>query len=852
MKEKGISYREAQKEASKIFAEEKKAKREAKAKAFSKGVTAFKKKYKGKGTGNTDIEKDASISAKPVGKRVSKRGKVYYEYRDNRTDQKQPQPSDYPRLAKGGSVSEKKFKKEYQGNDGIVWITGETKKGVTKFTPHYKGYVIDSAYPFANEKQLKDFIEDYIISNQKYNELRYKEPKQISMAKGGTIMSSDIKEKIFDENGERKIDKKSIEILTDYVNSLEQTKSANQKDGEYTPSRKKLHGKIIEKFKDGVVCIDNNKPIAILMGGSPASGKSTFLKKYAPYLLKDEILRIDADEVRAMLPEYEGWNASQTHLETKDIVNTLLSDRTIGLPCETDIIYDGTMNSNKSYLPLIKLLRKMDYKIFVVYIDKVPKDVIVDRALNRYKSSGRFVPLEVIDDFFDKGKTALNEIKKKVDGYMIVDGSSGDYKVIEEGGMKLPKTRKYGKIGSPMKKKMEFGGDIAKSYDVRPPYGTYAKGGVTTSQKHDLIKSNNQMIADIDKYLSLAPMDNSEEEYRFREELRQQKASLEANNLHLKDSMMAKVDMTTSQKNDLIKSNNQMIADIDTYLSYPMKNSEKEYRYREELREQKAFLEANNLTLKDSMMAKGGKITELKSVGSMLDVDKAIIYPQLASGKADMTSPMSLTEDEVSSEWYDSLSKKDALMVNKSISLSKKRMAKGGMVEEWSIQTDNEDEFFDNEEDAREFWESLSEKERKSGQYFRKSYFTNEYGELEEDEVEIIEQFAKGGKMKRDWSTYYNDGGMVEGYDVRSPYGTYAEGGTLPIGYHRMPDGEIMADSEHFAKGGVISSDDIINIEGKMYKVITKNRKDAKGNPTHELVDYYEEVKTTKRKKRKR
>ena len=180
----------------------------------------------------------------------------------------------------------------------------------------------------------------------------------------------------------------------------------------------------------------------------------------------------------------------------------------------------------------------------------------------------------------------------------------------------------------------------------------------------------------------------------------------------------------------------------------------------------------------------------------------------------------------------------------------------------------------------------------------------------------------------------------------------FAEGGTLPIGYHRMPDGEIMADSEHFAKGGnlsnkvvkidgtikkityddtrdisircvdelidlgvlnedddtfevqdliqdeinkvlsldiddnfsvniidgeimpdsedfakggyvcmscgeyakggKVSSGDVIKIDGKMYKVITKNRKDAKGNPTHELVDYYEEVKTTKRKKRKR
>jgi len=71
---------------------------------------------------------------------------------------------------------------------------------------------------------------------------------------------------------------------------------------------------------------------------------------------------------------------------------------------------------------------------------------------------------------------------------------------------------------------------------------------------------------------------------------------------------------------------------------------------------------------------------------------------------------------------------------------NKIKYAKGGMFEEWSIQTDNEDEHFENEQNAREFWESLSDKERKSGQYFRKSYFKNQDGEFEEDEVEVIEQ----------------------------------------------------------------------------------------------------------------
>ena len=295
--------------------------------------------------------------------------------------------------------------------------------------------------------------------------------KELNMAKGGNVeeinwseyykeggitkssMSKEMQDRLFDENGDRKIDRESIRVLTDYVNSLPQTKSMyyNESTDKYSPSRQKVHKEILKEFQDKLVCIESDEPIAILMGGSPASGKSTFLRKYAPYLLSEELLRIDADEVRSQLPEYEGWNASQTHLETKDIVNTLLSDRTIGMPCKFDVIYDGTMNNTKSYLPLIKTLRELGYKIFVVYIDNVPKDVIVKRALERYGKSGRFVPLEVIDDFFDKGKSALNEIKQKVDGYMIVDGGSNDYSIIEESGIKLPQNRAYGKIGFPTK-----------------------------------------------------------------------------------------------------------------------------------------------------------------------------------------------------------------------------------------------------------------------------------------------------------------------------------------------------------------------------------------------------------------
>ncbi len=302
-------------------------------------------------------------------------------------------------------------------------------------------------------------------------------------------------------DGVRQIDPESIRKLTECSESLPQTKTMHtDEDGEYKPYRKALHRRIINGVKDGLICIERDQPIAILMGGSPASGKSTFLKKSAPYLLGTEILKIDADEIRAQLPEYRGYNATQTHMETKDIVNTLLSDRTIGVPCRFDVIYDGTMNNTKSYIPLINLLKDQGYKIFIVYIDRVPEEVVKDRALKRYQKSGRFVPMSVIDDFFSKGTAALEQLKKEVDGYMVVDGSSGDYKVIEQGGMKLPKDRQYSRIGTPIEVsteevvvEMKWGGKLYEKGGINPDdpatkgaveHRAGAAGGLLVGKRH--------------------------------------------------------------------------------------------------------------------------------------------------------------------------------------------------------------------------------------------------------------------------------------------------------------------------------------------------------------------------------
>lgn len=216
-------------------------------------------------------------------------------------------------------------------------------------------------------------------------------------------------------------------------------------DYQYTPERQKLHQKIIADMVDKSACITQGAPVAILTGGAPGSGKSSFLKKYAQWLTSDKIFHIDADLVREKLPEYQGWNSASGHQETRDIVDQLL--KSFDKPCKHDLLYDGTLTNPKKYITLIRNLKKMGYKVYIAYLD-IPKEISIERALKRYQNNkggktkfGRYVPINVIDDFYKVGTAGLNEIKNAVDGYIVVDSLS--QKIIERGGENIPKDRNY-------------------------------------------------------------------------------------------------------------------------------------------------------------------------------------------------------------------------------------------------------------------------------------------------------------------------------------------------------------------------------------------------------------------------
>lgn len=258
-----------------------------------------------------------------------------------------------------------------------------------------------------------------------------------------------------DANGQVRIDAEGLILLDKCIENDPDTKRMHTteiKDAEgnvisveYTKERKALHNKIIKELTGDAVCIKQGQPIAVLMGGAPGSGKSTFLNNHAKYLNSEFIWKVDADLVREFLPEYKGWNSASTHQETRDITNELIDS--FDKPCKHDLLYDGTMSNSLKYIPLVRKLKQMGYLVFIIYMD-IPKEVSIERAMGRYVNNtggktkyGRYVPLSVIDDFYRTGKEGFNEIKGAVDGYVLVESLT--QKIIEKGGLDVPADRNY-------------------------------------------------------------------------------------------------------------------------------------------------------------------------------------------------------------------------------------------------------------------------------------------------------------------------------------------------------------------------------------------------------------------------
>lgn len=193
--------------------------------------------------------------------------------------------------------------------------------------------------------------------------------------------------------------------MDEVIARIEKRKPTNKiyfKNGKWDEERTKIHEDIIKKFLNPKSMrkakpTKGVKPKYVMFGGRGGSGKGSFTraKKHGgvEVINKDEFIILDTDEIKKMLPEYQGWNAFEVHEESSYIFDLITERvRQRGL----NIVHDMTLKTGSSAIARAKGFIESGYELEGYYMFLPPQDA-AKRAVKRFMGpTNRYVPLEVI------------------------------------------------------------------------------------------------------------------------------------------------------------------------------------------------------------------------------------------------------------------------------------------------------------------------------------------------------------------------------------------------------------------------------------------------------------------------
>lgn len=240
-------------------------------------------------------------------------------------------------------------------------------------------------------------------------------------------------------------------VTTVYVNpeehekhkekSSKTTKELNtDSKGNYLPERVNLHKGIVKRIllkckkpKEG------EKPLAILLLGGAASGKSTVVRDYITPKYGD-MGTLNNDDIKAELPEFNdkayGKNfrhsnvetaAARVHNEGSDITkvafNLITNDK-------RNFIYDGTLANEEKSKRMVNELKKKGYNVKLVGVSLETDEALRRAEIRAYgndkigvEATGRFVPEEILKGDHAGAVKTFENIKSSVDEVELYDNN---------------------------------------------------------------------------------------------------------------------------------------------------------------------------------------------------------------------------------------------------------------------------------------------------------------------------------------------------------------------------------------------------------------------------------------------
>jgi predicted ABC-type ATPase len=166
---------------------------------------------------------------------------------------------------------------------------------------------------------------------------------------------------------------------------------------------------------------NSTSPIACLLMGPPAAGKSRRLQRF----FEEErgarnLLIINPDDYKPNIPGYPEVGADAVHEETSWIAHQA---RSVALGRKCSLLNDVVGADAEKYGNLIKRLRANGFTIELgcVYVEDL--SLLLRRNQYRYETEGRLVPQEVIERAHAAIPSAFAELCTEVDAAFLFDGA---------------------------------------------------------------------------------------------------------------------------------------------------------------------------------------------------------------------------------------------------------------------------------------------------------------------------------------------------------------------------------------------------------------------------------------------
>lgn len=181
--------------------------------------------------------------------------------------------------------------------------------------------------------------------------------------------------------------------------------------------------KIIEALVPKTIYKPVSDPVSLFLAGSPGAGKTEFSKILVDTFKGETVVRIDADEVRDILPQYHANSyvvQGASALGVEKIYDYSLKNK-------LNIILDGTFaDYDKAYKNISRSLHK-ERLIEVYYILQDPFLAWTFTKKREY-IEGRNVPKDVFINAFFSSRENVNKIKSKFSEKIMLNVVTKDYK----------------------------------------------------------------------------------------------------------------------------------------------------------------------------------------------------------------------------------------------------------------------------------------------------------------------------------------------------------------------------------------------------------------------------------------